>query len=65
MGCVLGPLMFSVYIDNVPCSVDNSSNVIMYTDNRSILTANICNEELSRKSGEVLYKNLTLFRSVV
>ena len=65
MGSVLGPLMFSVYIDNVPCSVDNSSNVIMYTDNRSILTANICNEELSRKSGEVLYKNLTLFRSVV
>jgi hypothetical protein len=29
---VLGPLMFSVYIDDVPCSVGNSDNVIMCTD---------------------------------
>jgi hypothetical protein len=62
---VLNPLMFSVYIDDVPCSVDNISNVIMYTDNKSILTADICNKELSRKSREVLYKNLTFFRSVI
>jgi len=56
VGCALGPLMFSVYIDDVPCSVDNSSNVIMYTDNKSILTADNCYEELNRNFKEFYTK---------
>jgi hypothetical protein len=44
---VLGPLLFSIYIDSELCTVDNSSNVIMYTDDRSTVTANNCYEESS------------------
>ena len=56
VGSVLGPLMFRVYIDGVPCSVDNSSNVIMYTDNKSILTADNCYEDLNRNFKEFYTK---------
>ena len=45
---VLGPLLFSIYIDGELCSVDNSSNVIMYTDDRSIVTANNCYKVFNR-----------------
>jgi hypothetical protein len=64
VGSALGPLMFSVYIDDVPCSVDNSSNVIMYTDNKSILTADNCYEELNRNFEDVLFNTLTFFRLI-
>ena len=45
---VLGLLLFIAYIDSELCTVDNSNNVIMYTDDRSIVTANNCYKESSR-----------------
>ena len=45
---VLGPLLFSICIDSELCTIDNSSNVKMYTDDRSIVTANNCYQESSR-----------------
>jgi len=54
MGSVLGPLMFSVYIDDVPCYIDNSYNVIMYSDDRCIVTANNCYEVFNRNFKEII-----------
>jgi len=36
------------YSNDVPCSVDNSFNVIMRANDKSILTANNCYKELNR-----------------
>ena len=60
---VLGPLLFGIYIDGEPCTVDNSTTVIMYTDNRSILTANTCYEELNRNFKDILYNTITLLQA--
>jgi len=61
-GSVLGPLRFSIYINDVPCHIDNSSNVIMYSDDRIIVTANNCYGMFNRNFKEVIYNNLTLFQ---
>ena len=61
-GSVLGPLLFSIYIDDVPCHIDNSPNVIMYSDDRSIVTASNCYEVFNRDFMEVIYNTLTLFQ---
>ena len=46
----LGPHLFSIYTDDVPCSVDISCNVIMYSEGKSVLIANNCYEELKNTS---------------
>jgi len=61
-GSVLGPLLFSIYNDDVPCYIDNSSKVIMYSDDRSIVTASNCYGVFNRNFMEVMYNTLTLFQ---
>jgi len=63
MGSVLGPFLFSIYTDDVPCYIDNSSNVILYSDDRSIVTANNCYEVFNRNFKEIIYNTLTLFQT--
>ena len=44
-------------------SVDNSSNVIMYSDDTSILISNSCYEELNRNFNEALDNTLRWFQA--
>jgi len=46
-GSVLGPLLFNIYISDLLGSVDNSSNVIMYANDTSILISNNRNEGIN------------------
>jgi hypothetical protein len=41
-GSVLGPLLYNIYINDLPGSVDDSSNIIMHADDTSILISNNC-----------------------
>lgn len=54
VGSVLGPLMFSVYNNDVPCSVDNSSNVIMYTHDKAFQQSIIAVKKLIEISGNFI-----------
>ena len=59
---VLGPLLFSVYITDVPCSFDNSSNVIMCTDDTNILTASNWYEVFNTNFRGIIYSAVRLFQ---
>jgi hypothetical protein len=59
-GLVLGPLLFK--INDFPGSVDNLSNLTIYTDDTSILIPNKCYEELYRIFNDVLYNSLKWFQ---
>jgi hypothetical protein len=56
------PLLFNIYINDLLCSIDNSSSVIMYADYISILISNNCYEELNRNFNQVLYDTLKWFQ---
>jgi hypothetical protein len=62
-GSVLGPLLYSIYSNDEPCSVDNSCNVTMYSDVKSVLTANNWYEELNRYFKYVLHNTVTFFQA--
>jgi hypothetical protein len=62
-GLVLGPLLFNTYINDFPDLANNSSNVIKYADDTSILIASNCYEELNRNFNVVLYNTLTWFQA--
>jgi Reverse transcriptase (RNA-dependent DNA polymerase). len=50
---VFGPLLFNIYINDLLGSVDNSTNVIMCSDDTSILISNNCYEELTEISAKL------------
>jgi hypothetical protein len=62
-GSVLGPLLFNIYINYFPGLADNSSNVIMYADDTSILISSNCYEEVTRHFNVILYNTLTWFQA--
>jgi hypothetical protein len=62
-GLLLGPLLFNIYINDFPCLVDNSWNVIMYASDTSILISNNCYEEFNRNFNLILYNTLTWFQA--
>ena len=62
-GSGLVPLLFNIYINDLPGSIDNSSSVIMYADYTSILISNNCYEELNRNFNQVLYSSLRCFQA--
>jgi hypothetical protein len=62
-GSVLGPLLFNIYINDFPGLADNSTNVIMYAHDTSIIISSNCYEELNRHFNVVLYNTLTWFQA--
>jgi len=54
VGSVLGPLMFSVYNNDLQCTVDNRSNVIMYTDDKAFQLPIIAIKNLTETSGSFI-----------
>jgi len=46
-GSVLGPLLFNICVSDLLGSVGNSSNVIMYAYDTSILISNNCYEDIN------------------
>lgn len=48
-GSVLGPLLFNIYINDFPGSVNIESDVIMFADDTSILISNSDYDELNQK----------------
>jgi len=60
---VLGPLLFNICVSDLLGSVDNSSNVIMYADDTSILIFNNCYEDINRNFNKVLYSTLIWFQA--
>jgi hypothetical protein len=62
-GSGLVPLLFNIYINNLPGSIDNSSIVIMYANYTSILISNNWYEELNRNFIQVLYNTLKWFQA--
>jgi hypothetical protein len=62
-GSVLGLLLFNIYINDFLGLVDNSSNVIMYANDTTILISNNCYEELNRNFNYVLYNILKWFQA--
>ena len=60
---VLGPLLFNICVSDLLGSVDNSSNVIMYADDTSILISNNCYEDINRNFNKVLYSTLIWFQA--
>ena len=61
---VLGQLLCHIYINDLPGSIDNSSNMTMHADDTSIFTANNCYEDLDSNSNTVLYNPSNGFRPV-
>lgn len=53
-GSVLGPLLFNIYINDFPGSVNIESDVIMFADDTSVLISNSDYDELNRKFNSVL-----------
>jgi hypothetical protein len=62
-GLWTGPLLFNIYIKDVPSSTDVSSNVTMYANDTGILVSNNCYEELNRNFNKVLYNSLKWFQT--
>ena len=62
-GSKLGPLVFNIYINDLPGSFDNSSNVIMYSDDARILISSNRYEDLNRSFNKVLYNTLKCFQA--
>jgi hypothetical protein len=59
---VPGQLLCHIYINDLPGSIDNSSNMTMYATDTSIFTANNCYEDLDSNSNTVLYNPSNGFR---
>jgi hypothetical protein len=55
--------MSNIYINDFLGSTSNSSNVIMYADDTSILISNNCYEKLNRNFNKVLYNTLRWFQN--
>lgn len=62
-GYGLVPLLFNIYINDLPGSIDNSSSVIMYANDTSILISDNSYEELNRNFNQVLYNTLKWFQA--
>jgi len=60
---MLDPLVFNIYINDLPGSIDDSSNLIMFSNETSILISNNCYEDLNRNFSEVLYITLEWFQA--
>jgi hypothetical protein len=61
-GISIGVTPVQSYINDLPCSVDNNANMIIYTDDTSILSFNNCYEELNRIFNEGLSNTLKWFQ---
>jgi len=53
-GSVLGPLLFSVYINNFPCIINKVSHTILFADDTNILVSSSDLNELNSKLNSVL-----------
>ena len=63
-GSLLGPLLLSIYINDLLGSVDNSSGVIMYAIDTSIPIYNNCYEDLNTNCNKALYNTLHWFQTI-
>jgi hypothetical protein len=63
-GSVQDPLVFNIYINDLPGSIGDHSNLIMFADDTNILISNNCYEDLNRSFSEVLYNTLKWFQAI-
>jgi hypothetical protein len=62
-GSVLDLLVFNIYINDIPGSIDDSSNMIMFANDTSVLISNNCYEDINRNFSKVLYNTLKWFQA--
>jgi len=53
-GSVLGPLLFSVYINDFPCIINKVSHTILFADGTNVLVSSNDHNELYSKLNSIL-----------